>query len=74
VPAQDGVRADDGERVVPGGVEAVENEPQEPVAVLDLGPLHRAPQDTDLLAEGQVLKDQVRTRPDGATGRHGQPP
>jgi hypothetical protein len=70
MPAQDGGRGDDLREAGPAFVESAQQHPEQAVAGGDARAHDGAPEDAELLAEGDVFLDQTRARPDGRLGEH----
>ena len=59
VPAEDGFRLDQDEMAPPIGVEAADQQPEEPISCLKVGPRTRTERDLELVAQEQVLDQKV---------------
>jgi hypothetical protein len=61
VPANDGVRGNDDQRILPVRPERPKGDPKEPVESSEARSLAVAPKGSDLLAKSDILQDQMAT-------------
>jgi hypothetical protein len=59
LPAQDGVRGDDDQRLLPASPQPGQRDPKEPVAAAQPRPGHRPPVNGERLAQGEVLEGEL---------------
>ena len=59
MPADDGVRLDEDQRVPPVLEGSAQQDPQEPIAVRNLRSLARSLEDTELMPKRQVLREKA---------------
>jgi len=73
VPTNDGVRLHNEEGLSPRSPEPIEQAPEEPIRLVDPGPLHRPLQHDQLLTQREILERQValsaERRKGGVEGR-----
>ena len=59
LPAQDGVRGDDDQRLLPASPQPGQRDPKEPVATAQPRSGHRPPVHGELLAQGEILEGEL---------------